>query len=66
VWNFSADHFGSLHTASPAIVAIVASPTNFGYWLFGADGKTHALGDAQSFGDAPAHLHAPIVGAVAT
>ena len=66
VWAYSADNFGSAHSAHAPIVAIAASPTNFGYWVFGADGTVYPFGDARSFGNAPAHLRAPIVAAAAT
>jgi len=44
-----------------------SSPNGLGYWLVGADGNVYAFGDATSYGNlAGVHLHAPIVGMVAT
>lgn len=36
------------------IVGIAATPDDQGYWLVGADGSVYALGDAVSYGNAPA------------
>jgi hypothetical protein len=66
VFAYATDHHGYASGPHAPIVAVAASPTTHGYWLFGSDGTVHAFGDAHAYGNAPANIKAPIVGATVT
>jgi hypothetical protein len=49
------------------VVGAARTPDGGGYWLAGADGSVHAVGDARSFGSSSAYPRAhPIVGITAS